>query len=274
MRVAQLWRFPVKSLGGERIDEVEVDDHGIVGDRWWGIVDVATGTVLTARRAPALLFAEAWLVGADSVAIRLPDGTEATDDRSLSHWLGRAVRLERAAPDRRGTYETALDFEHEAGSAWTMWQGPAGTFHDSTQAQLSIVSLESIASLETLTSLEGTGPHKSTGPVGCTGAVESTRRLDIRRFRPNVVVDVGAEDELIGSAVTLGTVTATVVKPLGRCVDTTRAQPGLSAEIDVLRAINLRKAGKLGVGALVVKPGTISVGDAALVIRAPGELAR
>ena len=57
----ELWRFPVKSLGGERVDEAELSTSGLVGDRQWGLHHPDTGTVLTARRAPELLFASARL---------------------------------------------------------------------------------------------------------------------------------------------------------------------------------------------------------------------
>ena len=39
MRVLELWRYPIKSIGGERLDVAEVAEFGIVGDRGWGLVD-------------------------------------------------------------------------------------------------------------------------------------------------------------------------------------------------------------------------------------------
>ena len=67
MHVTQLWRFPVKSMGGESLDSAHLGDLGIEGDRGWGVFDVASGTVLTARRSPQLLFASARLDGEDLV---------------------------------------------------------------------------------------------------------------------------------------------------------------------------------------------------------------
>ncbi|MBP9067156.1 MAG: MOSC N-terminal beta barrel domain-containing protein, partial [Candidatus Microthrix sp.] len=43
MQIAELWRYPIKSLGGERLEASEVTELGLVGDRGWGIEDVATG---------------------------------------------------------------------------------------------------------------------------------------------------------------------------------------------------------------------------------------
>jgi len=61
MRVAELWRYPVKSLQGERIDSVAINRNGLEGDRQFAIYDLATGFGLTGRRVPELLFASARL---------------------------------------------------------------------------------------------------------------------------------------------------------------------------------------------------------------------
>jgi uncharacterized protein YcbX len=54
MHVAELWRYPVKSLAGERLDRVEMRADGVVGDRLVQVYD-ARGRVVTARTHPALL---------------------------------------------------------------------------------------------------------------------------------------------------------------------------------------------------------------------------
>jgi uncharacterized protein YcbX len=233
VRVMQLWRFPVKSLQGERVATAPVGPRGIAGDRGWGIVDVATGYVLGAKKEPRLLLAGA-RVTADGVAVTLPDGT-AADDESLSAWLGRPVRLTRADADRSGTYEIAADFERESDSDWISWQGPVGSFHDSTKVALSVAS---------------------TGSFGS---------WDARRFRMNVIVDGAGEETLVGRVVRLGTVVATVVKPVDRCVMVTRAQPGLERDLDVLRTINRERGTFLGIGLRIDTAGTIAEGDELIV---------
>jgi uncharacterized protein YcbX len=53
MRVAELWRYPVKSLGGERLTEIEVTPTGFAGDR---LVQVWDGNrIVTSRTKPRLL---------------------------------------------------------------------------------------------------------------------------------------------------------------------------------------------------------------------------
>ena len=52
------------------------------------------------------------------------------------------------------------------------------------------------------------------------------------------------------------------MKPIDRCVITTRPQPGgIERDLDVLRTVNRDRAGNLGVGAMVTTTGHIAVGD-------------
>ena len=54
-KVAQLWRFPVKAMGGQRVDEVRVDRRGVHADRLWAVRDLENEVTASARRVPALL---------------------------------------------------------------------------------------------------------------------------------------------------------------------------------------------------------------------------
>ena len=232
LRVSEIWRYPIKSVGGERIAVARVTELGILGDRGWGIFDIETGTVLTARRAPALLFASARLSG-NGVAITLPDAstvnsTDTDGNQRLSAWLERSVEL-RAAGDEGGTYEVPLDFERDEN--WVSWQGPGGAWHDSPQTRVSLVSRDSL------------------------------RNWDPRRFRANVILDGAGEDELVGRTIGLGTVALAVQKQIDRCVIVTRPQPGIDRDLDVLRTINADRASMLCVGALVSHEGILSEGD-------------
>lgn len=231
MQVTQLWRYPIKSLAGHPLDRAHVDGLGIRGDRQWGLIDRATGLVLTARRVPELLFAEP-VVDGDDAAIRLPDGTVSAADDVLSDWLGRSVSLVRADPETRGFYEIALDDENPA-SDWQQWHGPKGVFHDSTQTRLSIISEQSLG------------------------------QWDVRRFRPNIVVSGGGEHQLVKRDITIGDVRLRVMKNIDRCVVITRPQPDLGRDLQVLKDVNAHHGGDLGVGALVRSDGvlTITIGD-------------
>src|SRR5262249_46729750 len=150
------------------------------------------------------------------------------DDAVLSAWLGRRVELRRPAPGEHGTYEIARNDDRPEGEG-TRWDGPEGVFHDSARTRLSIVSASSLR-----------GGHP-------------------RRFRANVVVAGGDERDLLGRTIRIGTVVLDVVKEIDRCVIVTRPQPGLDRDKGVLVRVHQERDGRLGVGAVVVTPGTFAV---------------
>jgi len=194
------------------------------------VLDVASGLTLTARREPKLFFASAqYLPEADDVSITLPEG--ATD---LSAWLGYEVRLVRAGSGAAGRFEIAADFEAEDRSEWISWDGPEATFHDSGKTAVSVLS---------------------TGSMGA---------WDVRRFRGNVIVEAGSDEEqsFVKRTVRLGSVEARGTKAISRCVLTTRPQPGgIDRDLDVLRTINRERSGNLGLSLVVTRAGVVSVGD-------------
>lgn len=55
MYVQELWRYPVKSLGGEPLERAAVRADGIVGDRMVIVVDLNTRRIVTSRTKPKLL---------------------------------------------------------------------------------------------------------------------------------------------------------------------------------------------------------------------------
>jgi len=67
MRIAEIWRYPVKSMAGERLDETVVHADGIDGDRLVRVVD-REGRVVTSRTRPRLLGHRATL-GPDGSAL-------------------------------------------------------------------------------------------------------------------------------------------------------------------------------------------------------------
>ena len=233
MQVAQLWRFPVKSLQGERVDSAPVGVAGVAGDRRFAIFDLASGLGLTARRVPELLFASARLCGDGGVRITLPDGRPADDDRALSAWLGRPVALRSTAEVHTRRYENPADFEHEGAGVWRRFEGSGDAFHDTAAAAVSLVSTATIGDWA------------------------------VRRFRANIILAGEGEDDLVGGRVGLGDAVLDVGLAMKRCVMVTRPQPGsVERDLDVLRRINRDRSGCLAVGATVVREGTVSVGDA------------
>jgi uncharacterized protein YcbX len=233
MRVAELWRYPVKSLQGERLAEARIGPLGIPGDRGWALFDRDTGLGLTARRVPELLFGAARVRPDGGVEVVLPDGTATAEESVLSDWLSRRVELRQAGPDSEApTYEAPADEDVPDPTEWLQWEGAPGPFHDSPRIRLSLVS---------------------TGTLGT---------WDRRRFRANVVLDGAGEDALHGREATLGAAQLRFGAPIPRCVMTTRPQPGgIARDTTVLKTIHRERDGLLAVRAAVLEPGTVRVGD-------------
>jgi uncharacterized protein YcbX len=234
MRVLELWRFPVKSLQGERLAEAAIDALGIAGDRRWALFDRDTGLGLTARRVPELLFGAARLRGDGGVDVVLPDGTVTSDDELLSDWLGRRVELRAATElgDLAPTYEAPTDDLAPDPAEWMQWEGAPGPFHDSPRIRLSLVS---------------------TGTLGT---------WDRRRFRANVVLDGDGEDQLLGQVAQLGGVRLQFGRGIDRCVMTTRPQAGgVARDTSVLKTIHRERDGLFAVRAAVLTAGTVRTGD-------------
>ncbi len=233
MRVLELWRYPVKSLQGERLTEAWVGPLGIPRDRGWALFDRDTGMGLTARRVPELLFGSARVAPGGGVEVVLPEGTVTADDAVLSDWLGRRVEL-RAAGDNADapTYEGPADEDAPDPTEWLQWEGASGPFHDSPRIRLSLVS---------------------TGTLG---------DWDRRRFRANVLLEGAGEDALRGQELALGRAGLRVGVGIARCVMTTRPQPGgIDRDTSVLKTIHRERAGSLAVRAAVTQPGLVRVGD-------------
>jgi uncharacterized protein len=55
MHVSEIWRYPVKSLKGERLNQTELTTFGIPGDRQIAVIRTINGRFLTSRSRPKLL---------------------------------------------------------------------------------------------------------------------------------------------------------------------------------------------------------------------------
>jgi uncharacterized protein YcbX len=86
MFIAELWRYPVKSMGGERLTDCELTPEGIPGDRVVHVED-RRGRVVTSRSRPRLLLHHARIgAGGEPVvdARQWRDGTVAADVRAAA----------------------------------------------------------------------------------------------------------------------------------------------------------------------------------------------
>lgn len=263
--VAGLWRYPVKSMMGEELNATEITKYGLIGDRKFAVVDPATGKVAGAKNPRKwgnffefrAAYVEPPHTGAKVSAVRLtlPDGTTVTSDQPalaqiLSKALGREVRLAEAPGEGTAPAATAeeywpdmegLDYRDTV----TDWELPPGTFFD-----LAIVHLLTTATIDRLRALYPQG------------------RFEARRFRPNIVVATGqdeqgfVENDWIGHAVAIGDeVRLQITGPCPRCVMTTLPQGDLPKDSGILRTAAQHNQVNVGVYADVVAGGTIRRGD-------------
>jgi hypothetical protein len=263
--VVALWRYPVKSMMGEELNAAEVTERGLVGDRRFAVVDASTGKVAGAKNPRKwgsffdfqAAYVEPPKTGSKlpTVRVTLPDGTVATNEQPdlaqiLSNALGREVAFAEAQhggkssgaqaeeywPDMEG-----LDYRDTV----TEWELPAGTFFD-----LAVVHLLTTATIERLRALYPEG------------------RFEVRRFRPNIVVETGpdaqgfVENDWIGHTIAIGDeVRLRITGPCPRCVMTTLPQGDLPKDAGILRTAAQHNQANVGVYAEVIAGGTTRRGD-------------
>jgi uncharacterized protein len=269
--VVEIWRYPVKSLGGERIEQTTLDHLGVAGDRRWALRDSSTGKILSAkqpRHGSKLLACSARYLDPPSgndpgvAEITIGSSTLRSSDpeglnRAFSTLLGFDVRFVAA---------TGADEIYE--SYWPEVEGLAlsdvttdfpiamftnkGTFGD--LAALHVLSTTSIHHLRALI------PGSSVG---------------VSRFRPNIVAQSDdkpgfVENEWSGRAATLGDAGLMFGLSTPRCIMTTLEQPGYAADRSILTTlarenrIEFEGFGHfacLGAYAEVSASGGIAVGD-------------
>jgi uncharacterized protein YcbX len=276
--VKEIWRYPVKSMAGERLNRASVGALGIHGDRGWAIRDEKAGEIRNARKLPALLHCTAVYVSEPSegnvppVQITMRNGTTFRSDSAeanarLSEMLGRPVSiwpiqpaserefLRRAAPDNpdmtaelrevfgRLENEPLPDFSTMPRQILE-FTSPFGTFFDAFPLLfLTTASLSALA---------------SRNPAA---------DFDSRRFRPNVLVETEkgieglAEAEWSGRTVRIGATRIKLEMPCVRCVIPTLDQPNLRKDPSVLRTIVRDAAQNLGAYATIAAGGAIALDD-------------
>ncbi len=283
--VVGLWRFPVKSMGGEQIQQAELSERGLLGDRGYALVDVATGKVASAKSVrlfPNILDCQARFVeppraGHDLPAVRivLPDGTAVTSDagdrdRVLSACFKREVTLARTAPENFtiDQYHPDIEGADPAGRRDTMAEAKVGSAFFADAGMASPVPVGAFFDLFPVSVL-------TTSTLDQLRASRPQSRFEERRFRMNVIVATKVpgfpENSWVGSDVAIGaTARLHVTMPDPRCVMTTLAQGDLPSDSEILRTLvqhNRLQVGDdgrfpcAGVYAVVAAGGTLQVGD-------------
>ena len=232
--VSQIWRYPVSSAGGEELQSAELDANGITGDRLWGLADLGSNAVANPperrwRSAPEI----AARTGPDRLEIRVPG----------ADW--------RPADTPEAEADLARHFGFPVGIRRHV---PFGTEGDSA----SVAPRYRRAHLHILT----TASMEALRAVLPPGSI-----VDVRRFRPNLLVRTGdglkglVEHEWVGRNLAIGRTVVRVVEPCSRCAFTTLAQGDLPFDKAVLGAIARHGGGGFGVNCTILEGHRISLGD-------------
>ena len=243
-RVAQIHRFPIKSMLGEELGDAWTDERGLLGDRAFAVVDVETGSVASAkhpRRWARLLACRARFVekpaseGAlPAIRIDLPDGSSVTSDdvhvhEVLSAALGREVRLTSSAVPE-ATYD---DY----------WPDVAGVSPDGHRDTFTRERISPLAPAGTFFDMSAFHVVSSASLRALARALPASE-IAAARFRANLVVEADAgesgfvENAWVGRVLQVGpTLAMKVLMPTMRCVMTTLAQEALPNDPEVLRAL-------------------------------------
>jgi uncharacterized protein len=146
--VAEIWRYPVKSMAGETLDWASLTDKGLDGDRRWALVDGTVnraGKLLTNTQDARLMTYKARL-GADGVEVATPAGESRRLDEQFVAELGGAVSRPLTLRDRAGTnfddsqvlvvnLATVAAFELESGFAIDRRRFRANLYLDRLEAE-------------------------------------------------------------------------------------------------------------------------------------------
>ena len=272
-------------MAGERIEQAEITEKGLLGDRAYALIDVATGKVVSAksvRQFPGVLncradFVEQPRLGGElpEVRITLPDGTSANSEsgdvnRVLSAHFGREVTLARSAPEdfTIDQYHPDLGDVDPTGQKDTVVEQKLGSAFFAEAGLASPVSAGSFFDLFPLSVL-------TTSTLRRLNELQPQSRIDERRFRMNVIIGAKesgfVENDWVGHTLAIGdSVQLSVAVPDPRCVMTTLAQGDLPGDTDVLRTLirnNKVQVGDVGqfpcagVYAVIAAPGTMRTGD-------------
>ncbi|MEI6495260.1 MAG: MOSC N-terminal beta barrel domain-containing protein [Actinomycetota bacterium] len=277
MHIESIWQYPVKSMIGTVVADAALAPHGMVNDRTWAIRDEERGGIRGAKKIGDLMQFAATHTADGHVLITLPDGaTVHSADADVHARLSAALQHEvtlwplqaptdlehyrRGAPDStdpmtelravfgRDEDEPLPDFSIFPPVIFE-YESPPGTYLDAFPLMLMTTSA--------LRSLAAALPDSA---------------VDVRRFRPSLVVDTGDADghpefSWVGKQVRIGEVVLDIPSACPRCVMVTRAvTTAIPADRAVLRHIVRDLDQNVGVYATVVQPGVVRAGDTVEVI--------
>jgi uncharacterized protein YcbX len=241
--IIELWRYPVSSTAGERVEVLNVTPDGIPHERDYGIVEVASGAISDPGREerwrPTLLV-QTRLTGDGSAEIRVPGGA----------WHG--VLSEEAQRELSAFFGFEVEVRPYEGRQPQGYLGRL-TANRYGPSPLHVLTTASLAEL---------------------GRLHPNGVADARRFRPNIVIDMQPvagrfpETEWIGGELTVGALQLAITEPTRRCGLTILGQEGVPFDPEILRQLVRNNGHNIGVYCRPSKTADLKVGDEVFLIQA------
>ena len=276
--VSQLWRYPVKSMGGELIPSAQIDGNGLAGDRGWAIRE--SGETRTARQIPQLLQCAASYDEAPTgdrrsprIAFTLPNNesllSDADDiDQRLSDALGKDVVLTALRPAEDLEHYRRPPADPDADQVANIRE-VFGLEPDDPFPDFGDLPLDVLAQFSTPpgTYFDAYPIHiMTTSSLNTLADAGGGDEVDVRRFRPNILIDTGNAEGLLevdwtGKKLRLGEVVIEMRTTTVRCSIPAHAQRDFGSSRAVGRALIEKTKQHLGSYCNVVEGGQINVGD-------------
>ncbi|MFP6843674.1 MAG: MOSC domain-containing protein [Thalassolituus sp.] len=277
--IKEIWRYPVKGMAGELLQECSVGAQGLTGDRVWALRDTARQEIQSCKFRPELLTCTAKVKNdpkTQHIQVTFADGSTLNSDspdihQRLSELVGHDSTLESLRPlsevdfyrrhkldDHTWLDELKATFSREPGE-------PLPDFSSFPQQAQDFVTVPGTFFLVT--------PFH----IITTATMEHFNKLlpeadwDIRRFRPNIVIDTtGYDDGLveqywIGKQISIANSLIDCTATAPRCGAVTRMQNGLDFDKSMLRTIVKEADQNLGIYGSIKQEGTLRVGDAVYI---------
>jgi uncharacterized protein len=303
--VKQVWRYPVKSMGGEQLEDCTLGSQGIPGDRGWALRDETSKEITNAKRLPVLMQCSAKYLDPPTsefipnVEIRFPDGTVAhSDDSYINQKLSELV----AKPVSLWPLQPASNIEHYRRhsksarvigslSKYRAFRALLPTLTSFGRANAELREAFSREPHEPIPDVSVLPPEvlEFTSPPGTyfdafpihvltTASLNAMARLnpnaqwEVRRFRPNFLIETESkfksliESEWNGQRLRVGSALLQCDIPTMRCGMTMNAQEGLPKDPSILRSIVRDADQNLGVYARVATPGEVRLGEVAELV--------
>ncbi|HEC58816.1 hypothetical protein LCGC14_0570630 [marine sediment metagenome] len=276
--VKEIWRYPVKGMAGEALQQCRINERGLAGDRLWALRDVLRQEIQSCKFRPELLTCiakfrdEQQSATGDDVDITFSDGkVMGSDDLAIHQLLSELTGHQSTLEVLRGIEEIDFYRRHKKDSH---------TWLDELKATFERQEGEPLPDLDNLpqssqdyVSIPGTfflvAPFHfiTTSTLAHMKSLNPNADWAIERFRPNVVIETLPhltgliEQEWLGNNLLIGDSMINCNDTTPRCGVVTKRQQHIEKNTDILRTIVKEGEQNLGTYGAILKSGLLTVGD-------------